>query len=54
MNIKVGKYDVLESGSVISLENESVFFFIDDLEIGLEFQSTDSGVMKVKFNKLSD
>ena len=54
MFIKVGKFDVLYSGSVISLENESVLFCIDDLEIGLEFQSSDSGEMKVRFNKLSD
>ena len=54
MNIKVGNYDVLESGCVISLENEPVVFFIDDLEIRLLFQSSESGEMNVKFEKESN
>lgn len=53
MNVKIGDYDVLESGAVITLENVPVVFCIDDLEVKFLFVSTEQGEMNVKMEQES-
>lgn len=49
IKIKMGEYEVLQSGSVIAIEKEPVEFYIEDLIVVLEFKSSEEDTsMKIK------
>ena len=53
MNIKIGDYKVLESGSFISVEGASVQFEFGVLKITFKFTTEDGGEMKVQKNVIT-
>lgn len=48
MKIKMGEYDLLESGSIITTKDADVHFFIQDLEYVLSFLEDDSIPIQIR------
>lgn len=48
MKIKMGDYDLLESGSIITTKDADVHFFIQDLEYVLSFVEDDSVPIQIR------
>ncbi len=48
MKIKMGEYDLLESGSIITEKDAKVHFFLQDLEYVLSFVEDDSVPIQIR------